>query len=111
MNKLPKEHIIPEGQKLGDMKIGDVRWKQGVQTTQDGTVWLQKKAEVFPDSGWDERLQRHKYAFKVERLDGGFKVWLPKGSLPMGAKFSREALETVCFEVTEIEIIDDTKPE
>jgi len=105
MNKIPKEHIIPEPQKLKDMKVGDICWMKHIQMTQDGAVWVQKESAVFPEVEWDE-FNRCKYPFKVERFASGFKVWIPESHLPMKARFSRESLELVCCEVNDIEIIN-----
>jgi len=107
MNKLPQEHIVKKSPAVEAMEIGDVRWLKGVQTTEDGSVWIQKTAETHTDSGWDEKRQYYSHPYKVCRLADGWKVSIPKAALPMEARFGIPALETVCFLVTELEITDD----
>ena len=104
MDKLPKEHLTHRDPELREMEIGDIRWIASARVDDDGAMWVQKSTETKTECHPGPVGPR--YQVKVERLNDGWKVSIPKSYLPLDP-YRVGLVDSVCFLVTEIEITDD----
>ena len=105
MDRLPKKHLVPDPPQVDEMRVGDVRWVSNAKVDHEGVMYLSKRADVRekaypgPVGG--------RYELKVERLEGGWKVSIPRSSLPLKpTSLPAVALKVACVVVTDIEIFE-----
>ena len=102
MDRLPKEHLLPDPPQVQDMQVGDVRWIGRPKVDHEGVMYLHKKSDTKekPNHGPVGTL----YEVQIERLEEGWKVLIPRCDLPL-KPMPQQTLEPRCFRVTDIEIV------
>lgn len=109
MDRLPQEHIRIKPPELQEMEVGDTRWISSANVDPDGGMWLQKTAETKEQCHAGPVGKR--YMWKVERLEEGWSVSIPKSYLPLEANYPAEMLSTIGFPATHIGIYEDEPEE